>query len=257
MSKRFIDTEIFNDSWFMDLSVNAKLLYIYLFTNCDHAGIIDINWKLIGFQIGIKQLDKSYVSLIKVFNNRLIYLRDNYYFIPKFITFQYPGFPKSKVRQQEGALKRLVEFDIWDVKNMCFNKEILKSYISLSKELDNSYEHGSDTEDGTEDGNEDENVKEIITYFNQKANKNFTLKSKANNSMINARLNEGFTVENFKKIIDNKCKSWLGTKMDEYLRPETLFCAKHFESYLNEKPQKTTNDIAEDYIKKLDENKGN
>lgn len=99
-------------------------------------------------------------------------------------------------------------------------------------------------------------IEEIITYFNEKTEKNFTSKSKTNNSVINARLNEGFKIEDFKKIIDNKCKSWLGTKMDEYLRPETLFCSKHFESYLNEKPEKTTSDVTSDYLKKLeDENK--
>ena len=171
MSKRFIDTEIFNDSWFMDLSVNAKLLYIYLFTNCDHAGIIDINWRLIEFQTGIKQLHKTYLTLSKEFNNRLIYLKNNYYFIPKFITFQYPGFPKSKVRQQEGALKRLIEFDIWDEKNMNFNKEILKSYESHSKELSNSYEYGPDTvsvNDNVNDSDNGEVEKEIIYPFGDK-----------------------------------------------------------------------------------------
>ena len=112
MAKRFIDTEIFSDPWFMDLSVNAKLLYIYMITNCNHAGIIDINWKLAEFQTGIKQLSKSYERLTKEYDNRIIRLRDSYYFIPKYISFQYPGFPKSKVRQQEGAIKILIEFNL-------------------------------------------------------------------------------------------------------------------------------------------------
>ena len=87
MAKRFIDTEIFSDPWFMDLTVNAKLFFIYLITNCDHAGIIDINWKLAELQTGIKQLRKSYERLIKEYQNRIIHLRNSYYFIPKFIDF--------------------------------------------------------------------------------------------------------------------------------------------------------------------------
>jgi len=121
---------------------------------------------------------------------------------------------------------------------------------------------------GKERKGKDTIIKEIITYFNQKANKNFTLKSKANNSMINARLNEGFRIEDFKKIIDNKVRKWKGKSWtgkndeicygDDYLRPETLFCAKHFESYLNEPVKKTDDEIASDYIKKKEnENKGN
>ena len=128
MAKRFIDTEIFSDPWFMDLSVNAKLLYIYMITNCNHAGIIDINWKLAEFQTGIKQLSKSYERLTKEYDNRIIRLRDSYYFIPKYISFQYPGFPKSKVRQQEGAIKILIEFNLFDEKNQTLNKEFINSY---------------------------------------------------------------------------------------------------------------------------------
>jgi len=54
MAKRFIDTALFDDSWFMDLSVENKLFFVYLITNCDHAGIIDLNLKLAEFKTGIK-----------------------------------------------------------------------------------------------------------------------------------------------------------------------------------------------------------
>jgi len=142
MPKRFIDTEIFNDAWFMDLSVNAKLLYIYFITNCDHAGIIDINWKLAELQTGIKQLAKTYKTLTKEFTNRLIHLRNEYYFIPRFITFQYPNFPNSNVRQQSGAIKRLKEFDLFDEKKQ-----------TVIKELTNSYEYEDVTDNVIDNGN--------------------------------------------------------------------------------------------------------
>lgn len=75
---------------------------------------------------------------------------------------------------------------------------------------------------------------DIIDYLNQKTGKRFTLKSKATVGHINARFAEGYTLEDFKTVIDNKCTSWLyDPKMAEYLRPETLFSSK-FESYLNE-----------------------
>ena len=52
-------------------------------------------------------------------------------------------------------------------------------------------------------------------------------------------LAEGFTVSDFKQVIDNKCNDWLrDQKMKEYLRPETLFGTK-FESYLNSKTTTT------------------
>ena len=61
---------------------------------------------------------------------------------------------------------------------------------------------------------------------------------------IKARLNEGFKLEDFKIVIDNKCSEWLNDKkMNQYLRPDTLFGTK-FESYLNQKPKEiTTKDL--------------
>ena len=74
---------------------------------------------------------------------------------------------------------------------------------------------------------------EIVQYLNQKTNKNFKHTSKVTQRHIRARLAEGFTVSDFKQVIDNKCNDWLrDQKMKEYLRPETLFGTK-FESYLN------------------------
>ncbi|NLY46680.1 MAG: replication protein [Tissierella sp.] len=76
--------------------------------------------------------------------------------------------------------------------------------------------------------------KDIIAYLNTKANKNFKHSSKATQRLINARLNEGFALDDFKKVIDTKVSSWeKNPNMNSYLRPQTLFGTK-FEGYLNE-----------------------
>ena len=75
---------------------------------------------------------------------------------------------------------------------------------------------------------------EIINYLNLKTNKNFKPNAKATQDFIKARLKDGYSIDDFKKVIDNKCYQWLGTEQEQYLRPETLFRPSHFESYLNE-----------------------
>lgn len=76
---------------------------------------------------------------------------------------------------------------------------------------------------------------EIVEYLNKRTGKKFKYKSKATQRLIKARYNEGFKLDDFKKVIDNKCLDWLrDEKMSEYLRPATLFGTK-FESYLNQK----------------------
>lgn len=77
--------------------------------------------------------------------------------------------------------------------------------------------------------------KEIIDYLNEKTNSHYRHTTKATQRIINGRLSENFTVDDFKRVIDIKTEQWLNDKkMSAYLRPETLFAASHFESYLNE-----------------------
>ena len=76
---------------------------------------------------------------------------------------------------------------------------------------------------------------EIISYLNTAAGLNLNPKSANTRKLIDDRLNDGFTVDNFKKVIDTKCNDWKTTEMSKYLRPSTLFSKKHFEEYLNQK----------------------
>ena len=77
--------------------------------------------------------------------------------------------------------------------------------------------------------------KDIIDYLNTKAETNYKPSTKKTKDLIKARFNEGFTLEEFKKVIDNKVREWkYNADMCKYIRPETLFGTK-FESYLNQK----------------------
>lgn len=77
----------------------------------------------------------------------------------------------------------------------------------------------------------------IINYLNAKTGKAFKYNNKKTVSLIQARQAEGYTLEDFIKVIDIKTGEWLKTDMNKYLRPETLFGNK-FESYLNQQPMK-------------------
>lgn len=74
--------------------------------------------------------------------------------------------------------------------------------------------------------------KEIISYLNEKAGTKFRASNKETQKHINARISDGFSLEDFKTVVDKKCGEWIGTEWEKYLRPVTLFGTK-FESYLN------------------------
>ena len=78
----------------------------------------------------------------------------------------------------------------------------------------------------------------VIDYLNEKTERTgkekYSSTSTKTQKLIKARLREKYELEDFKTVIDKKCKEWLGTDMEKYLRPETLFGNK-FESYLKQK----------------------
>lgn len=109
---------------------------------------------------------------------------------------------------------------------------------SDSQTTESSYVVVSDIEK-ERDKEKEELYISIVDYLNQRAGTNYRASGKKTKSCINARLTEGFTVDDFKTVIDKKANDWLGTEYEQYLRPETLFGTK-FESYLNANVRKPT-----------------
>ena len=80
----------------------------------------------------------------------------------------------------------------------------------------------------------DKEATEVIEYLNAKTGSSYRATTEANVKPIRARLNDGFTLADCKKVIDVKAAQWLDSEQSKYLRPETLFRPSKFENYLNE-----------------------
>ena len=85
--------------------------------------------------------------------------------------------------------------------------------------------------------------KEIIGYLNEKAGKNYNFKTESYRKAIRTHFNNGYTVNDFKTVIDNMVTNWTGTIFkksgkpgETYLKPLTLFGPK-FDEYLNDTPK--------------------
>lgn len=75
--------------------------------------------------------------------------------------------------------------------------------------------------------------KEVISYLNLKAKKNFKVDTASHQKFIKARLKEGYVLEDFKKVVDIMAAKWKGTEYEQYLQPQTLFGNK-MDNYLNQ-----------------------
>ncbi|MHA0889667.1 conserved phage C-terminal domain-containing protein [Enterobacter roggenkampii] len=72
----------------------------------------------------------------------------------------------------------------------------------------------------------------VLTHLNQVSGSRYQ-KSKTSLENIRARLREGYSVHDLQLVIDLKHEHWSGNDDQyQYMRPETLFGPKKFESYL-------------------------
>lgn len=125
---------------------------------------------------------------------------------------------------------RLSNFERQDLKDLKADIKILK---------DNNKDNNKETNNNI--------YSEILDYLNLKAETRYR-KVENNFKYIKARLNDGFTFDDFKVVIDKKCEEWKGSEFERYLTPETLFRPSNFEKYLNQKIIKKY-DYKNDYMK--------
>ena len=86
MAKRFVETDIWKKKWYRCLPPKMKLFYFYMLTNCDHAGMYDVDLELAEFQTGMpvkqKDIDKHLKDHIQV-------VKEDKWWIKGFVDFQY------------------------------------------------------------------------------------------------------------------------------------------------------------------------
>lgn len=118
-----------------------------------------------------------------------------------------------------------------DAENLQTSLRVSYNNKELNKELKDKELSNKDISSGKPDRIP---YAEIVDYLNEKTDRQFKSTTKKTQSLIRARLNEGWEVEHFKTVIDNKVAQWKDDNdMQRYLRPDTLFGTK-FEGYLNE-----------------------
>ena len=165
MAKRLTDSNKWNDSWFTNLPMDIKLVWIYLLDTCDHAGVYKTNIKLLKFQTGS---ERSEEELIEFFKDRINITGDKW-FIPKFVNFQYKNFFTNNAPAVKSARELLV------------NHSIIKpndnSFITLTQPLINPSIRAKDKDMDTDkdkaiDKNTDKNKRIAENTINILANAN-------------------------------------------------------------------------------------
>lgn len=146
-------------------------------------------------------------------------------------------------REKQKALQ--CNANVTQVKHLCNGELEIEIELDKEKEIELDKIHCRVEHDHTPNS-----VSEIIDYLNLKTNKKYKTTTQKTRTLIKARMNEHFTVDDFKLVIDKMCTEWMGTNMEKYLRPETLFGTK-FESYLNQTLTKSETEMRIDNVNAL------
>ncbi len=186
------------------------------------------------------------LGLIETLDNGAIYVSDIQNFVGKSST------EADRIRDYRKRIdtEKQAKLEMPDVTNdvQMYDKSTPEKEIEL--EIDIEREKEIEKEPG--DAEQTIPYASIIEYLNEQTEKKFKASSAANKKLIKARWNEGYSLEEFKRVIDNKVATWKGvtfqdgTSGDNYLRPATLFGTK-FDGYLNEtQPKKASKTIDEE-----------
>ena len=139
---------------------------------------------------------------------------------------------KQRVIRVVSQLNRGINFPKQPIKNpkQGYLENVKENSTSINNTVNSTDIYSQAEPDGVA-----EKTKTIVGYLNEKIDSHYKATTPKTKQLVQARLKEGFSVDDFKTVIDKKTATWLkDSKMNKYLRPLTLFGTK-FEDYLNEK----------------------
>lgn len=233
----FAKTIIDSDA-FLDMPISARLLYYDLGMRADDDGFVNSPKKIMKM-VGASTDDMNVLILRKFilpFETGVVVLK--HWRIHNYIrkdTYSETPYKKEKsmLMLDENKSYTLIDNESQlAVHEPSTQVRIGKDSIDKDSLGKDSIDKGS-IEIITPDEQENIPYKEIIEYLNQRIGSNYKPNASKTKTAIYARVQEGYTLEDFKIVIDKKVNEWYGTDMAKYLRPETLFGTK-FEGYLNQ-----------------------
>ncbi len=193
------------------------------------------------------------LRLIEIFDNGAIYMTNIQNFVGKSST------DADRKRAEYNKIKRVGEISTIETDKTPPEIEIEKDInkdikLNINKdiysELDNSAEQSSEyifpnwlnqssIEELRKTNPKNYPIYIPIQYLNQETGHTYKFIA-THTKFIQARYKDGYTLEDFKKVIDTKVAQWKNnTEMAKYLRPKTLFSPSNFDSYLNEVPKQS------------------
>lgn len=241
--RRMMSKSIIKSDTFLDMPATTQNLYFHMLLDADDDGFINAP-KSIMRMIGAKDDDMKVLAakqFVIPFESGVVVIKDwkihNYIQNDRYKPSTLPerdllNIQKDKTYTLKNDVSRM---DTECIQTVSIGKDRLGK-VRLGKDRIGKDRVGKDSIDTLCHVSHDDVDKshiEIIEYLNLKTGSKFKPTTKPYVQAIRSRLKEGYTVDDFKTVIDKKCREWKGTKLEKYLTPKTLFAPSHFDTYLN------------------------
>lgn len=243
MSKKIIDTDNF-----LDMPQSTQCLYFHLLLRADDDGFIQ-SPKSIMRITGCKDDDLKLLiakGFVIGFETGVIVIR--HWRIHNYVQsdrYSKSELPEAKCVELKNKVYEVVEPSI-NPDNTYMDTKCIQNGYNLDTQIRidkiREEENRIETLCHVSHDDVDKSHFEIIEYLNLKTGSKFKPTTKPYVQAIRSRLKEGYTVDDFKTVIDKKCREWKGTKLEKYLTPKTLFAPSHFDTYLNSNETATMTD---------------
>jgi len=131
MAKRFTDSDKWKDGWYMSLNNDERIAWQYLLDNCTIAGRWKINIKSLNFHCNSNFSKEQFEE---TFKGRVFFIQEGeYYFIPKFLKFQYSTGLNSSKPAIISVRKELIQYDLVEIVQELFGND----YLTITERLPN------------------------------------------------------------------------------------------------------------------------
>lgn len=236
--RRMMSKSIIKSDTFLDMPATTQNLYFHMLLDADDDGFINAP-KSIMRMIGAKDDDMKVLAakqFVIPFESGVVVIKDwkihNYIQNDRYKPSTLPerdliNIQKDKTYTLKSDVSRM---DTECIQTVSIGKDRLGK-VRLGK--DRIGKVSIDTLCHVSHDDVDKSHFEIIEYLNLKTGSKFKATTKPYVQAIRSRLKEGYTVDDFKTVIDKKCREWKGTKLEKHLTPKTLFAPSHFDTYLN------------------------
>jgi uncharacterized phage protein (TIGR02220 family) len=236
--KRFRDTEIWNKPWYRKLPPATKSAWDYITDHCDNVGVWVPDEEIVEIFVGAKV---DWEALLERANGNIQVLPNGKWWLEDFVRFQHGDLISGS---QSNACKSYVNL----LKTHGLYKlfpELFESYGKPSRSLHIGYKERERVKEGVKEREQEgengaknkiaEATRDVIGLLNERGGFRYDVEAPGNRTKVKRLLAKGYTVEQMRKVVAIKCKKWKGDpKMDDFLRPSTLFGPEKFDDYVGE-----------------------